>query len=53
MRSFVLHQCDTPRLEADHHWETVNTDVLEILPAELVSPQELWYQQQLLWLTVY
>ena len=37
MRPFVLHQCDKPRFDAKHRWSIVSTDVLEILPAELVG----------------
>ena len=37
MRPFVLHLCDKSRFDANYRWGTVSTDLLEILPAELVG----------------
>ena len=40
MRAFALHLCDKSSSDANRRLGTVSTDVLEILPAELVGLKE-------------
>ena len=37
MRPFIFHQRDKSSFGANHRWRAVNTNVLEILPAELIG----------------
>ena len=37
MRPFIVQDSDKPFSNTNHIWNTLNTDVLEILPAEFVG----------------